>query len=304
MRNCSYGMGARHLAVLAAFGLFAGQASAATFSYVATNNSQCQNSNGDNSGGLVAYNPGNSACFDNALVNDLNVTGITTGGTVSDTGAGTLNTSFTLDAAAASDALTDFTNEYQALHVNYSLTFTVDVDNPLDSWTLDIDQNASGFVKIVDDTSVEVGTQNASNAGMTDVNVIFDGNDYSLSTAASTSCGQGGCSSVFSDSNLNQIAGVGDDTINMVISFTLDAFSNADCSGFICSSANGGDEAAAVFGFNNVAGGGFTADETATGSEGYNGLFSLSITVPEPGTAVLLALSLLGLGIAGNRREG
>ena len=98
-----------------------------------------------------------------------------------------------------------------------------------------------------------------------------------------------------------------DGVYNVSISFSLEALSRDGCSGFICSSASGGEEAATLFGFNDVtdqAVDNYSTWGRSQTPDGYNSTWTLNVlNVPEPVTAGFLALGLTGLAAIGRRHS-
>lgn len=296
------------LALLFATLLCAGTAQAASISAVlSSDNSTC----GNNIDGACSQN--GAATYD-----DFGSTWNTSGGTSSNlVGVGSTSTTFRVNAGSAVDdggADVGQSNDRSTYaNLNFTITLSVDVDNDLDSWTVDLNQTALGlFALRGDGTASAVGNQDDSSASISDISVVVDGSNYnvdispnSYSSDCSNNCEK---SQQFSGgrNDLAILGGTGDATFSVTIDVDLSAFSNDGCSGFICSSASGGEEAAVLFGL-----GGQTdqaVDDYSTwgrsvGPDGYDGTFTLNVTaLPEPSTLALGAVTLAGLAGAARRR--
>lgn len=289
----------RFVALLLPILLFAGGVHAHTFSLSVTNNSTCGTGNGNHSpGGLASY-PDGSTCFEASGLNDTNVAVLNDTGNDSDIGGGvvSLTNSFAIDAAVAVDAFIG-NNEYQELNVSYDLTFTIDTDDPTDAWTLSLDHDAMGLLGLHGDGTLSaVGSQDDGHAHVSALNLSGDLTTSLLSNTPfnDNPSNNGQNSQSFSDSaaGIAVASGTGDATVQVTIDFKLDAFSNDGCSGFICSSASGGEEAAVLFGVNDATGlGDVNADEygewgRAVGPDGYNSVWTLDVTGAVCGNSTL-----------------
>jgi len=288
----------RYFAVLLLLAL-PGIATAHTFQLSVVENSVC--GTGDsvhNTGNGTAPYPDGSICVENGGLADTNVARLTnTGGdSASGNGTATLNNSFGIDAAVVADAFI-FNSEYQELEVSYLLTFDIDT-NGSDPWVLTLDHDVLGLLALHGDGTLSaVGTQDNGHAHVSTVVLSGDVSTSLLSdTAFNDNPSNNGKSSLaFSDgaTGLVVASGTGDTTLNVSIDFTLDAFSNDGCSGFICSSASGGEDAAVLFGIDDASGlGDVDADEygvwgRAVGPDGYNSLWKLSIAPVGCGNGLL-----------------
>lgn len=270
--------------------LLAGGANAHTLSLAVTNNSTCGTGNGNHSPGTLANYPNGSTCFEASGLNDTNVAVLNDTGSDSDVGGGvvSLTNTFAFDAAVAVDAFIG-NNEYQELNVSYDLTFTIDTDDPADTWTLSLDHDAMGLLGLHGDGTLSaVGTQDDGHAHISALNLTGDVSTSLLANQPfnDNPSNNGQNSQTFSDSGtgIAVASGTGDATVQVTIDFKLDAFSNDGCSGFICSSASGGEEAAVLFGVDDASGlGDVDADEysewgRAVGPDGYNSTWTLDVT--------------------------
>lgn len=269
--------------------LVAGAAQAHTFSLDAVNNSSCGTGNGNHSNSSTASYPDGATCFEASGLNDTNVAVLNDTGGDSATGGGTttLANSFAINAAVAVDAFIG-NDEYQELNVSYDLTFTIETDSPSDTWDLTLDHDAAGLLGLHGDGTLSaVGTQDNGHAHMSAISLTGGATASLLADQAfnDNPSNTSQSSQTFADSaaGIEVASGTGDATVYVTVSFKLDAFSNNGCSGFICSSASGGEDAAVLFGVNDASGlGDVDADEysewgRAVGPDGYNSTWSLSV---------------------------
>ena len=277
----------------------AGSAEAHTFSLSVANNSVCGQGDSLHSNASTAGYPDGATCFEASGLNDTNVAVLNDTGSDSDVGGGvvTLTNTFAFDAAVAVDAFI-FNNEYQELNVSYALTFTIDTDDPADPWTLSLDHDAMGLLGLHGDgTASAVGTQDDGHAHISALTLSGDVTTSLLANQAfnDNPSNNSQSSQTFSDSAVGVAvaSGTGDATINVTIDFKLDAFSNDGCSGFICSSASGGEEAGVLFGVNDATGrGDVDVDEysewgRAVGPDGYNSTWTLDVAGAVCGNSVI-----------------
>lgn len=293
----------------------AGTAGAATISVaLSSDNSACANgtSNNTNESSVCASN--GSGTFD-----DWGAAWSTSGGTSSDlSGVGSTSTGFSIDAVVATDDggidVGQGGDRWIQGALNFSITLTVDVDNPGDSWSVDLNQSVLGlFALRGDGTLSAVGTQNAGSAEVaTPFSVSVNGSPFSFSASPSSYSNNPSNNSSASQqftggrNDLGVLSGTGDGVFAVSIDFDLEALSRDGCSGFICSSASGGEEAAVLFGAESVID--QAVDEYGTwsraiGPDGYNSTWTLNvIAVPEAGATLLLGAAFAGVALAARRR--
>jgi hypothetical protein len=246
-------------------------------------------------------------------------------------GSGSASAVLRINAAvAADDGGADFgqgNDRWVRQHVAYALTLLVDVDSPTDSWTVDLGQAALGlFAFMGDGLSSAVGNQDDGVGRVLTIQTTVDGNPYNFAVVPGSTfldaSNTNSASQAFSGSrnDVGLLAGVGDAIVNAAIQFDLEALSNDGCSGFGCSSASGGEEAAVLFGLDNVMADGtaFPSDETvdnyatwgrSVDPDGLDMTFTLNVTAtpivqaPEPGTLALLGAGLAALPLWRRRRR-
>ncbi len=308
----------RHLClVLALSGLLLSTAStAATISVsLASDNSSCSNGTSNNTAESGACAQNGSGTSD-----DWGADWATAGGTSSTLiGLGSTATSFTIDAkVAADDGGADVGqggDRWIQGALDFDLTVTIDVDDPLAEWSVDLSQSALGLFGLNGDGTLSaVGTQDNGSGELSTILTSVDGSPFNFSVTPDSLSGNpsntSSQSQQFSGSRGDSgvLSGIGDGVFNVNISFNLEAFSNDGCSGFICSSASGGEEAAVLFGLNS---GVIDQDVDdygywgrSAGPDGYNSTWTLNVTVvPEPGTGMLVGLGLVAVAVARRRQR-
>jgi hypothetical protein len=264
-----------------------------------TNNSTCVTANGDDGNDDEdPYNPSNAACSEPLGGSDSNFMRLANSGTTSSavSPGGSTSIGFSIDAGVAVDSAVDGQDEYERGKIRYTLGFSVSA-TAVENWTVDLSQSVLGLFGFAGDgPATAVGTQVFGNAGISTIDVDVGASDVSFSAspaAASSNVANTGTQSFgpFSGArnDLAVAGGTGNGSFSVTISFDIDAFSNAGCTGFICSSASGGEDAAVLLGYDDVddcCGGtvdGVSADNYGTwgravAPDGYNSTWTFNVT--------------------------
>ena len=264
-----------------------------------TNGSTCVTANNDDGNDSEqAYHPSNAACSEPLGGSDSNFFRLANSGTASSSAApgGSTSVGFSIDAGVGVDSAVDGQDEYERGKVRYTLNFSVTA-TPVENWSVDLSQSILGLYGFAGDgAATAVGTQVFGNAGISTINVDVGATDVSFTAApaaASSNVANTGTQSFgpFSGARADSgvVSGSGNGNFSVTIAFDIDAFSNAGCTGFICSSASGGEDAAVLLGYDNVddcCGGtadGIKADNYSTwsravGPDGYNSTFTFHVS--------------------------
>lgn len=306
-------------------------ADASTISVTRTNNSTCLVSESNNTGSQHAWNasqcsnPGTT--FGEAQYMNMNDSGNATSTNVASpgtlkpadlrTGGATTSVGFGINASVSTDDVSG--DSFVRGQVRYSLTITIDADYATDFWEVDMSSSVLGLLALKGDgTASAVGTQNNGEAQFQSLTITAAGGTVNTTNlgfgVSSTSLvnnpsNNGSSTQQFSGSGgfINIANGTGDASFTVTVAYDLDAFSNDGCSGTICSSVSGGEEAAVLMGFDNPDGvGNPSADNYGTwgrsvAPDGFDTTFTLII--PEPGTLALVATGLFGLGFMSRKRD-
>ena len=289
-------------ALLLAFAWLGSTAQAATIGVsLVTDNSVCT-TNGS----------GSSCSMDNDVFgSDVGMAWTVTGGTSPVlVDVGSTSTSLSIDAVVAVDGGGDTTAQAR---LNFDLLLDIQTDNPGDLWSVNLNQSAQGLFGLRGDgTASQVGNQSDGSASISLISTIVGVSSYNFNVAPNSFSQDVGANSEVSSSffgtrnDAGILAGVGSQTVAVNIDIDLTAFSNDGCSGFICSSVSGGEEAATLFGAQSVID--QAVDEYSTwgrsiGPDGYNSTWTLNVTaIPEPGTGLLIGMSVVAV-VARRRRS-
>lgn len=285
------------VAVVFSFIATASDAAMLTISEV-NSTSTCVTANGDDGNDAEdPYSPSNPACSEPTGGSDSNFMRLTDSGPASvSVGVGSSGSvNFNIDAGVAVDSAVDGQDEYERGKIRYGLNFVVNA-TALEQWSINLSQGVLGLFGFQGDgVATAVGTQVFGNAGISAITVNVNGADRSFTAApatASSNVANTGTASfgpfVGTRNDSGVVSGTGGATFSVTISFDIDAFSNAGCTGIICSSASGGEDAAVLMGYNDVddcCGG--TADNInadnystwgrAVGPDGYNSSWTLNV---------------------------
>lgn len=296
------------LCCLAGATLLAGAAKAASISVSAAGGGSCLVGSSNNSGSP-------SGCFQ-----DNDIFGSDIGAAWSSTavdspnlvGVGSTSAMFDIDAKVAVDGGGD---TWIRANISYDLTLTVDVDFEVSEWTVDLNQSVLGLYALRGDgTASAVGSQRDGSADVASgFNTLVDGASFSFAPTPSSfsdnPSNNSSSSQQFSGGRIDAgvLSGTGDGVYNVTISFALDAFSNDGCSGFICSSVSGGEEAALLFGYDpsviDQAVDEYGTWGRSSAGDGYTSTWTLNVTtIPEPSVALLVGMGLAGIGLIRKRR--
>lgn len=267
-----------------------------------TNTSTCVWSNTDDGNDDEdPYNPANAACSEPLGGSDSNFMRLTDSGTASvavaagSTGA----VAFGIDAGVAADSAIDGQDEYELGKIRYALDFVVSA-TPTEQWAVDLSQNVLGIFGFAGDgPATAVGDQVFGNAGISAIDVAVNATNYSFTAAPDSGSSKIANTNTQwfgpftgSRNDANVVTGTGNGAFSVTIAFDIDAFSNAGCTGFLCSSASGGEDAAVLMGYDDVddcCGGtidGISADNYSTWGravepDGYNSTWTFRVmTVP------------------------
>jgi hypothetical protein len=280
--------------------LAASAATAATISLgTITNNSTCVTADvDDGNASEQPYNVGNAACSEPTGGADSNFFRVTNTVLTSSSAApgGSTSVDFSIDAAVGVDSAVDGQDEYERGKIRYTLNFAINA-TAVENWTVGLSQNVLGLFGFEGDgPATAVGTQVFGNAGISTINVAVGATDLSFSPApltASSNVANTGTQAFGPISGSRNdpvvVSGTGNGAFSVTIAFDIDAFSNAGCTGFICSSASGGEDAAVLLGYDNVddcCGGTvdrINADNYSTwgravGPDGYNSTWTFAVT--------------------------
>jgi len=225
-------------------------------------NSTCVTADSDDGNASEqSYDAGNSACSEPTGGSDANFFRLVNSGPTSSSVApgGSTSVGFSIDAAVGADSAVDGQDEYERGKIRYTLGFVVTA-TAVENWSVGVSQNILGLFGFAGDgAATAVGTQVFGNAGISTIDVDVNATDISFtpsltsatSNVANTSNQSfGPFSGARNDATV--VSGTGNGSFTVTIAFDIDAYSNAGCTGFICSSASGGEDAAVLLGYDNV----------------------------------------------------
>jgi len=253
----------------------------------------------------ITTNPSNTADFLNDSLTDYRenrsqTTVLDAGGSAADVIGNSVNASTRYAAMTAADGGVA-TAPSRTATSNYKVTFTINAGAGI-GYDLVINTSRLGALTRVSDGT---GGGNASISAVTGlVNGVSNG---SLSLGAvSLAQGTGAANTPFTQNSttLTIFGLTGNNVITLDFAWTSTA--NSTCTGFLCSST-GNDEMAVRLGMAGT-GSGVTADDypgvgsRTIGNDGHFVNANVVVTVPEPGTALLIGAGLAGLALRGRRR--
>ncbi len=238
-----------------------------------------------------------------AYAQNLSATSILdSGGTSPDSIASTVDARTRYAALVGADSGA-FTNRTRTATADYKITFTVTAP-ALETYDLLIDTSRLGALTTVDET-LGTGQATASVTGVTGrLNGVVNTN---LGVAAATTPANAGGNYNVVLSQTNTLALLGNvGTQSFTLDFTWAMTADSTCTGFACSTP-GTDEAAVRLGLAGTTSGTTAEDYPGVGgrtlaNDGHFVNILATVTfVPEPGTAVLLGLGLVGVAARSRR---
>jgi hypothetical protein len=257
----------------------------------------------------IAANAGNTLDGKTDLLVDYHEylstrTVLDTGGTTADVIGNTVDAKTRYASITAADGGVA-TNVTQNATANYKITFSVSAGGGV-LYNVKIDTSRLGALTLVDDSPVINGKAAANLGAVTGkVNGVTNG---TLALASVDSPSNTASSNISFSQASTTLTLTGLTGLNVItLDFNWNTVADSRCTAFGCSTA-GNNEAAVRLGIAGTTSGSSAEDYPGVGgrtigSDGHFVTITAIATTPEPGTALLMALGLSGLGIFGRRKK-